>query len=207
MDKDKLFKRFQDSRFTDKGEEHQSDPRFLEKLKKSSLALSGVVKKTGAQIRILLDQIFGRESNAGTRVYAISALLYFISPLDFLPDIIPGLGFTDDIAILGMVVGMVTDRLLKQKGQKSDAESAERQNEKTAESQAAQSDLVQRKSSWLDQKIEKTFTSVGREMEKIAQEHINRRVKAQLIIVIISLSGAILAAAITLILKYVFRVI
>jgi uncharacterized membrane protein YkvA (DUF1232 family) len=38
----------------------------------------------------------------------LAALAYFIMPFDFIPDIVVGLGFADDIALLTAVVGMVS---------------------------------------------------------------------------------------------------
>lgn len=35
------------------------------------------------------------------KIYITSALAYFISPLDIIPDTIPVVGFSDDIAIIG----------------------------------------------------------------------------------------------------------
>lgn len=37
-------------------------------------------------------------------VAVVAALLYFLSPLDALPDWIPGLGFVDDVAVLAWVM-------------------------------------------------------------------------------------------------------
>jgi len=34
----------------------------------------------------------------------VAALLYFLSPMDTIPDWIPGLGFIDDLAVLGWVI-------------------------------------------------------------------------------------------------------
>lgn len=36
----------------------------------------------------------------GTIIAIISALLYFLSPIDVIPDVIPGVGIVDDIAVL-----------------------------------------------------------------------------------------------------------
>ncbi len=37
----------------------------------------------------------------------LSALIYLLSPLDFIPDVIPGVGLTDDIAVILFVWKMV----------------------------------------------------------------------------------------------------
>lgn len=37
-------------------------------------------------------------------VAAVAGLLYFLSPMDAIPDWIPGLGFVDDLAVLGWVM-------------------------------------------------------------------------------------------------------
>lgn len=44
-------------------------------------------------------------------VAIVAGLLYFISPLDFLPDLIPGLGFIDDVYILTLVFKQVSKDL------------------------------------------------------------------------------------------------
>ena len=38
----------------------------------------------------------------------LAALAYFILPIDFIPDILGGLGFADDMALLSAVVGLVS---------------------------------------------------------------------------------------------------
>ncbi len=38
----------------------------------------------------------------------VTALIYFVSPLDFIPDILPILGFSDDIAIVLWVISSCT---------------------------------------------------------------------------------------------------
>jgi len=37
---------------------------------------------------------------------AVLAIVYLVSPLDFVPDVIPGVGYVDDIAILSFAVGL-----------------------------------------------------------------------------------------------------
>ncbi len=44
-------------------------------------------------------------------LYATAALAYFVSPLDLIPDLIPGLGFIDDVAIVGAVLQSIQREL------------------------------------------------------------------------------------------------
>jgi uncharacterized membrane protein YkvA (DUF1232 family) len=43
----------------------------------------------------------------------VAAVLYFVNPLDFLPDIIPVAGLTDDFAILLWVYGTIRQEIEK----------------------------------------------------------------------------------------------
>ena len=44
-------------------------------------------------------------------VLAVSALLYFISPIDAIPDIIPTFGFLDDMVIIAFVYNIIKEEL------------------------------------------------------------------------------------------------
>lgn len=46
-----------------------------------------------------------------TLVTVVAGLLYFVSPLDAIPDWLLGVGFLDDIAVLGWVLKTVADEL------------------------------------------------------------------------------------------------
>lgn len=48
-----------------------------------------------------------------TILYAASALVYFVSPLDFIPDFIPIAGFLDDITVITFVVGSIKKDIVK----------------------------------------------------------------------------------------------
>jgi len=45
-----------------------------------------------------------RAINLQALVAVVAGLLYFLSPIDAIPDWIPGLGFVDDLAVLGWVM-------------------------------------------------------------------------------------------------------
>ncbi len=40
----------------------------------------------------------------GTKAKILFALIYFISPIDFIPDFIPGIGYLDDAVVLMLVI-------------------------------------------------------------------------------------------------------
>ncbi|MBH3459752.1 YkvA family protein [Pseudomonas putida] len=58
-------------------------------------------------------------------VTIVAGLLYFVSPLDAIPDWIVGVGFLDDIAVLGWVLKTVGDELARFKAWR-DSQSPER---------------------------------------------------------------------------------
>ncbi len=199
MDKKKLFERFKHSRFTRKAEKRSQDEEYLEKVKRSSFRLMTHVKKAGDQVKILVDLVFGKETTAGNRISAIAALIYFISPLDFIPDMIPGIGYTEDIAIIGMVLGMITSKVMQARKGALNAETNVPNTEPLLIPE-------KQKKGWMEKKLDGIFNQVGQHVERTTQDSINKRMRAQLIIVAISLGGAIVAALITLLLKYVFKV-
>lgn len=45
----------------------------------------------------------------GTIVSVLGALIYFVSPFDLLPDVIPGIGLIDDAAVVGLALLCVKD--------------------------------------------------------------------------------------------------
>lgn len=51
------------------------------------------------------------------KTIAIGALVYLISPIDAIPDIIPGLGLTDDVAIILAAVAKLAADLSKYENQ------------------------------------------------------------------------------------------
>ena len=54
---------------------------------------------------------FDRETPHHVRAALIGALAYFILPFDMVPDMMVGLGFTDDMAVLAGVLRLVTSHI------------------------------------------------------------------------------------------------
>ncbi|WP_083413047.1 YkvA family protein [Bacillus massilinigeriensis] len=52
-----------------------------------------------------------RKVSVKTIVTIVAALLYFVSPIDIVPDFLIGLGIVDDVAVLGYVLKQVSDEL------------------------------------------------------------------------------------------------
>lgn len=49
---------------------------------------------------VLFTALFNRKTPRNIRVMIVAAFVYLISPVDFLPDVIPGLGLLDDAVIV-----------------------------------------------------------------------------------------------------------
>lgn len=76
-----------------------------------------VVKKAARQIPIMEDVVagyycaFDAKTPSKVRLTLIGALAYFVLPIDFVPDIILGIGFGDDLAILAAALKNVHDHI------------------------------------------------------------------------------------------------
>ncbi len=66
---------------------------------------------------IVKDYINGsyKEIPLTTIVLIVASLLYLISPIDFIPDFIPGIGLIDDVFVIGLVISSATNDLDKYK--------------------------------------------------------------------------------------------
>lgn len=65
--------------------------------------LSDQIKRLGRLVRAYADGSY-REVNAGSIVLAVAAILYFVSPIDLVPDAIPGAGLVDDATVFAFVL-------------------------------------------------------------------------------------------------------
>lgn len=55
----------------------------------------------------LFNTAMASSTPAAARALIFGSLGYFILPIDLVPDLIPGVGYTDDIAALGTAIGLV----------------------------------------------------------------------------------------------------
>lgn len=216
----RYMRRFERSRFIEKAKEHQSDDDFLRKLKIRAKMLTRVVKRAGNSVQTVLDYVFGKESDWLTRIQAIAALIYFVTPADFLPDVLVGIGYLDDILILGKVVSNIAKNI----SEKKSADVTEvirkeipkgkkmgiftRRPAATRQLEEEKQIPIQDPKRLTAQRNKELVNVAGQVMGKakdtvseIADEQIEKMIRMRLIIVIISLGGAVLAAGIAVLLK------
>lgn len=77
---------------------------LLEKLRK-------VKVKFAADLRALYAFMRDPRAPAQGKVVAIGALLYFVLPVDLIPDFLPIIGFADDAAVIAAAVGYLNTQL------------------------------------------------------------------------------------------------
>ncbi|MFT4415588.1 YkvA family protein [Fredinandcohnia humi] len=83
---------------------HYSEEKFWEKLKKFSLRAGHSVVYTALLLYYVLQK---PDLPAKARITILAALGYFIFPLDLIPDLAAGVGFTDDLGALGVALFQV----------------------------------------------------------------------------------------------------
>ncbi len=103
----------------DKYRKNFSEEAFMKKVLKFAA-------KAGAKVIYPSFQLFYTMSAETTpywaRLMAIGALGYFISPLDVIPDVIPVIGYSDDLAVLLSAIMTLTPYIteeIKEKAKKS----------------------------------------------------------------------------------------
>lgn len=103
-----------------KAEEYARDPKKVKKLLEDAAKKArGFEKNRGplgevwsyltALFRILKAYIRGeyRDIPWGSIVLVTVGIIYFVSPIDLIPDILPGIGLIDDAAVIAFVVAQI----------------------------------------------------------------------------------------------------
>lgn len=104
-------------RFESRADEYINDGEkaadLLENARKKAGKKKGSLSKIWERVQLLFnlldDWIKGRYKVIPTKsiIMIIVAVAYFVFPLDLMPDFIVGLGFIDDVAVLGFVIGQI----------------------------------------------------------------------------------------------------
>lgn len=89
-----------------------------------------IARKTGATLLQPVFTLYYLIQDPGVslqhKAYIVGALGYFILPLDLIPDgILPVIGFTDDIAVMSLVLKLVKDSITPEIKAKVDAKVSE----------------------------------------------------------------------------------
>ena len=88
----------------EKYEKHYNEESFWEKVKKFATKAGGKVIYTALKLYFALQ-------SSNTPVWAksiiVGALGYFVLPIDLIPDVVPAVGFTDDLGVLLAAVAAV----------------------------------------------------------------------------------------------------
>ena len=91
---------FEDSSRFDKLEDDAG--KKFEKLDGDDNKISQFVDQLKLFIRMIKSHFSGKYSSFSTKsvLIMIAGLVYFVTPIDLIPDFIPALGFTDDITVI-----------------------------------------------------------------------------------------------------------
>lgn len=58
-------------------------------------------------LKILLKTLSGSKIPMSSRAIALGALLYFLNPVDLIPDALPGVGYLDDMAVATVAISAI----------------------------------------------------------------------------------------------------
>lgn len=58
-------------------------------------------------IKVLLGALSGSNTSIKSRAIAVGALLYFLNPVDLIPDALVGVGYLDDIAVASVAISAI----------------------------------------------------------------------------------------------------
>src|SRR5438128_29182 len=72
--------------------------------------LGDQIKRLGRLVRAYANGTY-RDISVGNIVLIVAAILYFVSPLDLVPDAIPGAGLVDDATLLAFVLARLEGEL------------------------------------------------------------------------------------------------
>lgn len=89
-------------------EEQYSDNAFWGKVKRYAKQAGSAVLESSLQLYYALQD---SDTPAWAKATIIGALGYFISPLDLIPDIVPVIGYSDDLTVLAGAITAVASHI------------------------------------------------------------------------------------------------
>lgn len=118
------FSKIAEALIKDKGKTFNKVREGITKADANKSALANVWEQLQLLFSLTKDYTNGNYTSIPktTMISVLAALLYFISPLDLVPDFLVGLGFLDDAVILGFVIKKVSKELEKYKAWKDKIE-------------------------------------------------------------------------------------
>jgi uncharacterized membrane protein YkvA (DUF1232 family) len=102
---------------TEAYKEHYSEEKFWDKLKNHALSAG---RKVVHKALTLYYAAASKDTPLWAKGLIIGALGYFIFPLDAIPDAIPVVGYSDDLAVLTAAAAAVAKFLTEKHGQTAD---------------------------------------------------------------------------------------
>ncbi|MBR3612735.1 MAG: DUF1232 domain-containing protein [Bacteroidaceae bacterium] len=88
-----------------KYEKHYSEPKLWDKIKNFA---KNAGKEVIYNVLLLYYALQSDQVSAKEKAVIIGALGYFILPIDLIPDVIPVVGYSDDLAVLIAVIKLLT---------------------------------------------------------------------------------------------------
>lgn len=125
-DIERIFSREGVKQWESKAKEYIDNPEKTKELidnatKKAEANRDGVLSNVWEKIQLLIslikDWVNGNYKNISNTsiILVLVGLIYFVSPVDIIPDWIIGLGLIDDAAVLGLIINQVDKELIKYK--------------------------------------------------------------------------------------------
>lgn len=116
LDEEEVQKRFEQSKEKAKKllEDRDKMDRFLERLErklKHVPVVGGMLSEIPILIALVKAYIEKRylDIPIGSIIAVVGALIYFLSPIDLMPDFLPAIGLVDDAAVIGLALKFVHD--------------------------------------------------------------------------------------------------
>ena len=97
----------------DKEKTQETLEKAFEKAKKNKGPIERVFEDLKLMMLLVKDYASGRYRDVpyGSIVAALGGIIYFLSPIDLIPDFIPIIGYIDDVFVLGLVLKQIHNDL------------------------------------------------------------------------------------------------